>query len=225
MVPYDAPGASAGKYFEYAKRLTAGHDYKVSSALRNMLENKDLCDMVRELVRFGISRYRSGYSERYAGTDLVLYKKYTYEDVCRLLNWEHSEVPINIGGYKYDQKTKTFPVFINYEKEEGISATTKYEDRFTSDRTLTAISKSGRSLSSDDVQNFLHAGERGITVHLFVRKNKEDKGSKEFYYLGKMSASGDAREIIMPNTNKSAVEINWELDKPVREDIFEYITK
>ena len=112
-----------------------------------------------------------------------------------------------------------------YEKEEGISATTKYEDRFTSDRTLTAISKSGRSLNSDDVQNFLHAGERGITVHLFVRKNKEDKGSKEFYYLGKMSASGDAREIIMPNTNKSAVEINWELDKPVREDIFEYITK
>lgn len=225
MAPYDAPGASAGKYFEYAKRLTSGHDYKISSALRNMLENKDLCDMVRELVRFGISRYRSGYSERYAGTDLVLYKKYTYEDVCRLLNWEHSEVPINIGGYKYDQKTKTFPVFINYEKEEGISATTKYEDRFTSDRTLTAISKSGRSLNSDDVQNFLHAGERGITVHLFVRKNKEDKGSKEFYYLGKMSASGDAREIIMPNTNKSAVEINWELDKPVREDIFEYITK
>ena len=40
-----------------------------------------------------------------------------------------------------------------------------------------------------------------------------------------MSASGDAREIIMPNTNKSAVEINWELDKPVREDIFEYIMK
>lgn len=39
-----------------------------------------------------------------------------------------------------------------------------------------------------------------------------------------MHASGKAKEFIMPNTNKSAVEINWELDKPVREDIFEYIT-
>ena len=38
MALYDAPGASAEKYFVYAKRLTANHDYKVSSALRNMLE-------------------------------------------------------------------------------------------------------------------------------------------------------------------------------------------
>ena len=37
-----------------------------------------------------------------------------------------------------------------------------------------------------DVQNFLHARERGIQVHLFVRKNKDDKISKEFYYLGYM---------------------------------------
>ncbi len=220
-----APGASANKFFEYAKRLTAGnYDYKVSGTLRRMLENEEFCDMVRELVEFGISRYDSEYKDRYSDTNLVLYKKYTFEDVCRLLNWEHNEVPINIGGYKYDKKTQTFPVFINYKKDDGISDTTKYEDRFTSDRTLTAISKNGRNLRSDDVQTLLHADERGIAVHLFVRKNKDDNGSKEFYYLGKMFATGEAREIIMPNTNKKAVEIDWELDKPVREDIFEYIT-
>ena len=48
----------------------------------------------------------------------MLYQKYTYEDVCRLLNWENNEVPLNIGGYKYDRKTKMFPVFINYDKED-----------------------------------------------------------------------------------------------------------
>ena len=112
---------------------------------------------------------------------MVLYQKYTYEDVCRLLNWENNEVPLNIGGYKYDKKTKTFPVFINYDKSEDISDTTKYEDHFTSNRTLVAISKSGRSLASEDVQNFLCATERGIQVELFVRKNKDDKISKESY--------------------------------------------
>ena len=50
--------------------------------------------------------------------------------------------------------------------------------------------KLGRSLDSEDVQNFLHAKERGIQVHLFVRKNKDDKISKEFYYLGRMYATG-----------------------------------
>uniref|UniRef100_UPI003FF137FC DUF3427 domain-containing protein n=1 Tax=Bacteroides eggerthii TaxID=28111 RepID=UPI003FF137FC len=88
---------------------------------------------------------------------------------------------------------------------------------------LIAISKSGRSLQSEDVQNFLKAKERGIQVELFVRKNKDDKISKEFYYLGHMTASGNTKEFTMPNTEKSAVEIEWILDVPVREDIYEYI--
>lgn len=57
----------------------------------------------------------------------MLYQKYTYEDVCRLLNWQKNEVPLNIGGYKYDTYTKTFPVFINYEKAQNIQDTIKYE--------------------------------------------------------------------------------------------------
>lgn len=88
---------------------------------------------------------------------------------------------------------------------------------------INAISKSGRSVQSEDVQNFLNAGERGIRVELFVRKNKDDKISKEFYYLGHMTASGNTKEFTMPNTNKTAVEIEWILDVPVREDIYEYI--
>ena len=139
------------------------------------------------------------------------------------LNWERNEVPLNIGGYKYDKKTKTFPVFINYDKQEDISDTTKYEDHFTSYNRLIAISKSGRSIESEDVQNFLKAKERGIDVQLFVRKNKDDKISKEFYYLGRMMPTGVAKEFIMPNTNKTAVEIEWALDTPVREDIYKYI--
>ncbi|MFR9000253.1 MAG: DUF3427 domain-containing protein [Anaerobutyricum soehngenii] len=39
--------------------------------------------------------------------------------------------------------------------------------------------------------------ERGIDVQLFVRKNKDDKISKEFYYLGRYdSDSGQTREFI-----------------------------
>jgi len=56
-----------------------------------------------------------------------------------------------------------------------------------------------------------------------THKNKDDKISKEFYYLGRMYATGEVKEFIMPNTDKSAVEIEWALDTPVREDIYEYI--
>lgn len=198
-------------------------DYKVSKSFDEMLQNPDFYHILEELIDFGINRYKENFSIRYQDTNLVLYQKYTYEDACRLLNWEKNEVPLNIGGYKFDKKTKTFPVFINYDKQDDISDTTKYEDHFTAYNRLIAISKSGRSIDSEDVQNFIHAKERGIDVQLFVRKNKDDKISKEFYYLGRMTATGMVKEFVMPNTEKTAVEIEWMLDTPVREDIYEYI--
>ncbi len=202
-----------------------GEEYRVSPAFEEMLKQKDFHNIVEEIVDFGISRYQANFSQHYQDTDFVLYQKYTYEDVCRLLHWRNNEVPLNIGGYKYDKHTKTFPVFINYDKSDDISDTTKYEDHFVNQSTLIAISKSGRTVESDDVQNFLYARERGIDVHLFIRKNKDDKISKEFYYMGRMYATGKTVEFCMPNTTKTAVEIEWTLDMPVRDDIYQYITE
>ena len=200
-----------------------GEDYGISKSFEMMLQNPDFYQVLKEVVDFGICRYQKKYSKHYQDTELVLYEKYTYEDVCRLLNWEKNEVPRNINGYKYDKKTKTLPVFINYNKQENISDTTKYKDYFISSNHLIAISKNRRNIGSKDVQNLLKAKEREIDVQLFVRKNKDDKMSKEFYYLGRMTATGQAKEFIMQNTDKTAVEIEWILDKPVREDIYEYI--
>ena len=198
-------------------------DYRVTDQFEDMLSHTEFRDMLAELIAFAKHRFQRDYQNRYQGTDLVLYQKYTYEDACRLLRWEHNEVPLNIGGYKYDKKTRTFPVFINYDKDDDIQDTVKYEDHFVNPERLIAISKSKRTLQSEDVQNFLYAKERGISVELFVRKNKDDKISKEFYYLGHMTATGRTKEFIMPNTTSSAVEIEWVLDTPVRNDLYEYI--
>jgi superfamily II DNA or RNA helicase len=225
MMTNEFPAGTGKKTYEKCVFIEPDQDgeYQIAPSFLAMLEDNVFYQMLRELVAFGISRYQRDYSNTYKDTNFVLYQKYTYEDVCRLLNWEKNEVPLNIGGYKFDKKTGTFPVFINYDKAENISDTTKYEDHFISSSSLVAISKSGRSLESEDVQNFLNAKERGIQVELFVRKNKDDKISKEFYYLGHMNASGKAREFTMPNTTKTAVEIEWILEEPVREDLYQYI--
>ena len=218
-----ASGSSKKTYKECIFIEENDNDYRISKKFDEMLKNKDFKNMFNELIQFGISRYKQNYSEKYKDTQFTIYQKYTYEDVCRLLNWKNNEVPLNIGGYKYDRDTKTFPVFINYDKNEEINDTIKYEDHFENSNKLIAISKSGRKILSEDVQNFINAKERGIKIELFVRKNKDDKISKEFYYLGRMNATGNVKEFIMPNTNKTAVEIEWILETPVREDIYEYI--
>lgn len=218
-----ATGAMKKIYKDCILISSEGDDYGISEEFFVMLQNPDFYQIVAETVEFGLSRYQKYYGNLYMNTNFQLYSKYTYEDVCRLLEWERGEVALNIGGYKYDKKTKTYPIFINYDKAKDIKHTVRYEDRFLSPSVLIAISKSGRTLSSEDVFTAMHARELNVEMELFVRKNKDDKISKEFYYLGKINATGQAHEFIMPNTTKSAVEIEYELVTPVREDLYEYI--
>ena len=216
-------GSAKNSFINCVFIKSAGDDYIISDKFAEMLTDKEFYDAVYELVSFGIYRNSKDYSNHYCNTPLVLYSKYTYEDVCRLLDWEKGEVPLNIGGYKYDKKTKTYPVFINYDKREDIADTIKYDDHFESPSRLIAVSKSNRSVASDDVQTALNADSLGVAMHLFVRKNKDDKISKEFYYLGRMHATGKTEEFIMPGTTSNAVEIEYYLDNPIPDALFSYI--
>ncbi len=201
-----------------------GEDYRASTTFLEAIQDKNFYDLFNELIDFGMKRFQNKYTNNYKDTDFVLYQKYTYEDVCKLLNWDKNIVAQNIGGYKYDEGTNTFPVFINYEKDETISDSIKYEDRFISPSRLIALSKQPRTPNSKDVQQIYHAHEKGTKIYLFVRKNKNDDMSKEFYFLGEIYAIGKPNPVIMKNTNKNAVEITYQLDTPVREDIYFYIT-
>lgn len=206
----------------FVKRVEGA--YCLTDSFAKELENKEFRQQMLEVISFGLARFDAVYSEVYKNTGFKLYKKYTYEDVCRILNWERNEPPLNIGGYKYDKATNTFPVFINYEKNEEVSETIKYEDRFLSESELIALSKSGRTFESDDVCRIRNASKSGMKIYLFVRKNKDDKESKEFYFLGEMHPTGNYEEIIMPNTSSSVVEIQYRLEEPVRADIYDYLT-
>ena len=199
------------------------NSFVISKKFKKMLNNTDFKVMVEELIEFGINRYKKKYYNRYKNTNFVLYEKYSYEEICRLLNWRTNVVAQNIGGYKYDEYTNTYPVFINYDKEDDISDTINYNDRFLTESKLVAISKSNRQLTSKDVSTFINSDLNNTKVYLFIRKNKDDVGAKEFYFLGQMHYSGQSKEIIMKNTNSSAVELYWDLETPVKQNIFDYI--
>ncbi|MBX4268442.1 DUF3427 domain-containing protein [Clostridium estertheticum] len=218
-----ASGSAKSTYKDCIFLEKDGLDYKTSEVFIEKLKNEEFKNMVLELIEFGIDRYKRSYSDRYMNTNFQLYQKYTYENVCKLLEWEKCEVALNIGGYRFDKKTKTYPVFINYNKSQDINASINYEDRFESASQLIAISKSGRTEKSADVVQAYNAEKDGVEMSLFVRKNKDDKLSKEFYYLGKINAVGTPTPIVMENTKKTAVEIKYQLYTPIREDLFDYI--
>ncbi len=197
--------------------------YQLDPKFRSLLmANQDFYDMVCDVIEYGISVCNELYSESYQDTNFTLYQKYTYEDVCRLLNWKKNMNAQNIGGYFYDAETKSLPVFINYDKTEDAIA---YEDRFITSEKLIALSKHPRKVTSSDADHFFKrtAEDKDNRILLFVRKNKDDKEAKEFYFLGEVFAQDEPIPIKMEKTGDDAFEIKYKLDVPVREDIYEYI--
>ena len=196
--------------------------YRLTSSFRQMLEDSVFREMVEELLEYGIWRQGELYADTYLDTNFQLYQKYTYEDVCRLLNWKRNMNAQNIGGYFYDAGTKTLPVFINYHKAEDAIA---YEDRFVSENHLIALSKHPRKITSGDADHIYKRTEedKDNRIFLFVRKNKDDNEAKEFYFLGEIFAENEPRPIHMEQTRDDAFEIDYRLDVPVRSDIYDYI--
>ena len=199
--------------------------WRMAAELREELgRSAEFRTMLAELAGFMVSRYEARFSKRYAGTDLVLYEKYTYEDVCRLLNWPTNMNAQNIGGYFYEKTTKTMPVFVNYHKAEGAIA---YEDRFVSPSHIVALSKTKRRTTSADADHIYKRTpeDKDNRIFLFVRRNKEDKGeAKAFYFLGEVEAQGEPVPVTLPATGDRAFEIDYRLDVPVRSDIYAYVT-
>lgn len=124
------------------------------------------------------------------------------------------------------RRRRLIRLFVNYDKSLEINDTIRYEDRFVDPSTLVAISKSKRSLASSDVRMAADSERNGVKMYLFVRKNKDDKESKEFYYLGRIhhEPGGLLEEFVMPNTDVSAVEIEYKLKTPVEKNLYDYLT-
>lgn len=193
----------------------------------SLLNSKEFRKQITEVIDFGLFRNERYFGSRYKDTSFNLYAKYTYDDVCRLLDWEKGVISQNIGGYKRDAATKTIPIFVNYEKGEDIRESIRYEDRFRNERTFEWISKPDRKMTSNDVVSIINSDQNNEKIDLFVRKNKNDSMSKEFYYLGRLHATPNAEEFTKFNKelrkNQSYVKIIYDLETPVRQDIYDYL--
>ena len=77
-------------------------------------------------------------------------------------------------------------------------------------------------MNSPEIRRLMACPANGLKTYLFMRKNKDDKGGKEFYFLGEMAPS-DQFQSIKTKSGDNAVEIKYELEDPVRQDIYEFM--
>lgn len=194
------------------------NDYIISDIFKSVLQDEKFYFQINEILDFALKRYQKYYQHKYKNTNLVLYQKYTYEEVCYLLNWPQKINPNAMAGYFYEKTTHTMPVFINYITPD--KKRVDYTNEFLSNTLITAYSKSNRKLDSSDAKHIYNAKEEQNKLYLFVRKPSEDKEAKEFYFLGEITAQGKPE--FAPKYN--GFKILYKLDTPVRADIFDYLT-
>ncbi|BDA10209.1 helicase [Megamonas funiformis] len=194
------------------------NDYIISDIFKSVLQDEKFYFQINEILDFALERYQKYYQNKYKDTNLVLYQKYTYEEVCYLLNWPQKINPNAMAGYFYERTTHTMPVFINYITPD--KKRVDYTNKFLSNTLITAYSKSNRKLDSSDAKHIYNAKEEQNKLYLFVRKPSEDKEAKEFYFLGEITAQGKPE--FAPKYN--GFKILYKLDTPVRADIFDYLT-
>lgn len=197
---------------------------EVDKNFKNCINDDDFKLLFDKILNYIIDRHNKEYRDYYLDSLFVLNKKYTYDDVFRVLNSKKNYVATNVGGYMFEPVTNTIPVFINYEKADDINDSIKYQDKFIDRNILSWVSKNNRTLKSPDVQRIIDADDNKTIIYLFVRKNKDDKESKEFYFLGKMNVIDTPKEIRMASGDK-AVEITYKLHTSVREDLYDYIAR
>ena len=154
----------------------------------------------------------------------VLYRKYSRKDVFRILNVAENPIAQSVGGYLVSHDKEHCPIFVNYHKEEHISESTKYEDEFVNNKEFDWMSKSNRTVNSNDVKSIL--GQNGpIRLPLFIKKNNDE--GMDFYYMGDVTPElNQVEQTTMPNDNGkqlSVVKIRFNLADPLTSSMYNYL--
>lgn len=206
----------------HLEEKTKTEQYKRCFSYYKGFRNPEFLKLMNDVIEYALKKYEDYYQNNNNKSNLSLYEKYSRKDVCRLLNWPHDD---SSTLYGYQVKHNTCPVFVTYNKSEEISASTNYEDYFLNEKTFSWMTRSRRTLNSNEVKKILNYQENGLAIHLFVKK--ADGEGRDFYYLGE--AYPKLNEVMQKkiSDNKGnelpVVNIPMRLEKEVRSDIYEYL--
>jgi superfamily II DNA or RNA helicase len=194
-------------------------------AFEELLEEQGLADFLKDLCAYACAQFLREFDSKNFSGGFCRYRKYRRADVFRILGANENPVAQNVGGYQISPDQKWCPLFVTYKKEETISATTQYEDEFLNPSQMRWFTKSRRTLRSPDVQ-FFQTATQEQRILLFVQKSNDE--GLEFYYVGNVMP--DRSTIIETKmkddkgTESPVVRMTLDLDKPVEESLYQYIT-
>lgn len=150
-----------------------------------VLQNNIFNSYIKDVIQYGIFRYEKEYKREYYGIPhFKLYEQYQMVDAALLSNYRKTHSSFRGSGLLTNGND--YFLFVDLHKEEDIKESINYHDKFINRQYFQWQTPNSTSQSSERGKNIIFNKERGIHLHLFVRKYKEIDGKTEPYiYIGK----------------------------------------
>jgi hypothetical protein len=172
---------------EYSVELITTQEEMLAFVSQKVVNGKRIHELqvLKRLLKYqrGIMKLVSSDLEKTYGKQFIIDAQ---DNVARVLT---NNFVTNLAGKKKFSKS----IFLEKDGEDyNVSSTFEEaiqdEDRFLSPSRLIAHSKQSRTAESKDIQHIYSVKENETKIYLFVRKNKDDNISKEFYFFGEIDS-------------------------------------
>ena len=152
---------------------------------KELLEHEDYRKFIEDIITYGIFRYEKEFKGEYYGVPAFkLYEQYQMIDAALLSNYR--KIHSSFRGIGLVANGNDYFLFIDLHKEEDIKESVNYKDKFISPWEFQWQSVNSTIQESERGKNIIFNNQRGVNLHLFIRKYKKIDGKTEPYiYIGK----------------------------------------
>jgi superfamily II DNA or RNA helicase/HKD family nuclease len=198
-------------------------DFAIDPVFEKALQANPLfASEVNSLLDFSLTRNQLKYPTHYRGTDFTLFQRYTRNDVCQILNFGKL-MGSTLYGYRYNEPTNTYPIFINYVKDPKISEETKYEDQLLNPNVFSWNSRHDIKMDMKEIAVLTNYKTSKVKVYLFIRKQNSGVGEDTAYHYFLGEVVPRTVEPYEKNGHLYA-HVIFDLMDTVRTDIYNYLT-
>ncbi|WP_206591931.1 DEAD/DEAH box helicase [Bacillus coahuilensis] len=156
-----------------------------TEAFQAVLNKPEFRPFIEDVLHYGIFRYEKEYGHHYYGVPhFKLYEQYQMIDAALLSNYQKTHTAFRGSGLLTNGNN--YFLFIDLHKEADIKESINYQDEFLSEHYFQWQTPNATAPGSERGKNIIYNKDRGIHLHLFVRKYKQLDGKIEPYiYIGK----------------------------------------
>lgn len=189
---YHALNCLNGSYYDSSQLKNNIHCFDLKDGVLKrtwdfvrIIQNKKYRIYIEDIINYALIRYKKEFGNEYYGVPfLKLYEQYQMIDAALLSNY--IKIHSSFRGAGLMANGNDYFLFIDLHKEDDIKESINYKDKFLSREYFQWQTPNSTSQGSERGKNIIFNKDRGINLHIFVRKYKQIDGIVQSYvYIGK----------------------------------------